>query len=676
LQDVPIAVTVVSSQALKENNVATSTDLQALVPSFTSQPSSISRSATSFYIRGQGLGTNGGAPAVITYLNEVPIVGDPNGASAGGPGFFFDLDNIQVLKGPQGTLFGRNSLGGAVLLQSARPTSGLGGYINAGIGNYNDREADGAINLPLVSDKLLTRVAFSTQHRDGFTHVVSTPGHPNGIDLDDRDYWSVRGTIRFRPTDWLSNDLIVTDTRYHTNGSASFLVGAAPVGGTDAIQQLIFDQLAEQQALGPRRHVATSVDYPGANSSWFAIQNITNVSLTDGIKFKNIIGYQKAKFDYSGSDYDGTAAKFFDIPYFVYRNNEFTEEPQLFGTSLGGKLIWQIGGFFLTQEPPHNQPPPAKDNLALTTVDLTDLCGPGCLFNSFSAERQDSRALFGQATFTVAPGLNLTGGLRYTWDKRHAFTDIDGQSSRYKGHALTYTLSADYHVSRDTMVYLSNRRGYRTGGALFASDGTLYPFKPEYLTETEGGLKSVWSIGSAKLTTDAAVFYDLYTDIQVDRAFLDSNGVPQDRTDNAARARLWGGELEANLQLSPNFSIGGYYSHLDFKYTKFYPGTNVAALLASRGNGRVPNTFSINSRIKLPVPSDLGGLELSGDFFWRDRQINAQGVGPVIPSYGKLNMALTWTNVLRKGFDVMAFMSNVTNKTYIVGGERLPWLER
>jgi iron complex outermembrane recepter protein len=185
----------------------------------------------------------------------VPIPTDYDGQIAGGPGLFFDLENAQVLKGPQGTLFGRNTMGGAVLLQTARLTNDFGGRLQVGYGNYNDREIDGEINLPIIGDKLLARVAFSGQVRDGFTDVQSMPGYPNGTDLDNRDAKSVRGTVTFKPTDSFQNDAILTYQEYTSHGSADFLTAVDPAGAAAAMYPNLLALLAQQQALGARTHI-------------------------------------------------------------------------------------------------------------------------------------------------------------------------------------------------------------------------------------------------------------------------------------------------------------------------------------------------------------------------------------------------------------------------------------
>jgi iron complex outermembrane receptor protein len=241
-QQVPIAITVVSAAALQANNISTVQDVQQLVPSMTVTTGNVGqRDSANVAIRGQGYGSIAGQPAVAMYLNEVPIPADHDGQIAGGPGLFFDMENVQVLKGPQGTLFGRNTMGGAVLLQTARPTNEFGGQLQAGYGNYNDRELNGEINLPIIDDKLLARIAVSGQIRDGFSHVQSMPGYPNGIDLDNRDTRSVRTSLTYRPTDSFQNDAILTYQEYTSHGSADFLTAIDPKGWSNPCTQRCFN---------------------------------------------------------------------------------------------------------------------------------------------------------------------------------------------------------------------------------------------------------------------------------------------------------------------------------------------------------------------------------------------------------------------------------------------------
>src|SRR5471032_1038698 len=151
LQSVPVAVTAFTSADIQNKQIESSSDLQHFVPSLMS--SQQSRDEQVFYLRGQGPnGGSGGSPGVIAYFSEVPFTGS-------GPGIYFDLGNLQVLRGPQGTLFGQNTTGGAVLFEPMHPTNNYEGYVQMTLGNYNREGVEAAVNIPIIADKLLVRVA-------------------------------------------------------------------------------------------------------------------------------------------------------------------------------------------------------------------------------------------------------------------------------------------------------------------------------------------------------------------------------------------------------------------------------------------------------------------------------------------------------------------------------------
>jgi iron complex outermembrane receptor protein len=218
LQSVPLAITALNAHDLEEHEVQTTTDLQHLVPSFTVNVGALYRDSLSYTLRGQG-STQG--PSVVVYFAEVPSV-----ANGSGPGQYYDLESVQVLKGPQGTLFGRNTTGGAVLFEPQKPTNDFEGYAKLTLGNYNWHEAEGAVNVPIVSDKVLLRVAGNVKERDGFTKDVGP--FFNGKDYDNVDYWAGRASLTIRPTDDLENYAVFSSIYNHNNGPGSSLLVVNP----------------------------------------------------------------------------------------------------------------------------------------------------------------------------------------------------------------------------------------------------------------------------------------------------------------------------------------------------------------------------------------------------------------------------------------------------------------
>ena len=213
-QDVPIVISAFSSERLDQLDVNEPQDLYGTVPSLVvGNQGTSSREAQSFTIRGQATGYQS-SPAVQIYLNEVPLIAASNLGLQGGPGLLVDLENVQVLSGPQGTLFGRNTTGGAVLYVPRKPTNNFEGYVEGGVGNLDLLTMEGAINIPIVSDKLLVRVVGAHQSRRGYTKDIVWNKW-----RDDVNWYSGRVGITFKPTDRFDNYLMLFGSKSSNNGA-------------------------------------------------------------------------------------------------------------------------------------------------------------------------------------------------------------------------------------------------------------------------------------------------------------------------------------------------------------------------------------------------------------------------------------------------------------------------
>jgi iron complex outermembrane recepter protein len=683
IQTVPIAITVVSQQTLQDNNVQTLGDLQFLVPSM-STSSILTRDSVNVSIRGQGANTVGSAPGVVAYLNEVPIPAGAGGGGelAGGPGLLFDLENAQILKGPQGTLFGRNSVGGAILLQTARPTNDFGGHMQVGYGNYNDREFDGAVNLPIIDSVLLTRIAINGQVRDGFTFVQGEPSHPTGIDADDRDYWSGRGTVTFRPSDSFQNDTIVSYSNYESHGSPRFLIDLDPKGLFAILFPSVTTLFAQQQALGDRTHIPVDTDYASSGSN-LSLNNISRLNISDGLTFRNIFGYDFAR-SVLAVDSDSTALPIIGLPSTprVETTRQFTEEAQVLGTAFAGRFDWIAGAFYLDAVTPSN-------GYVLQTEFLFGLPADS-LYQSTSK----SKALFAQGNYdlgSILTGLKFTGGIRYTWDENTSNTrggivgssvctmpqSACGPSTQInliaKSNALTWTAGLDYQASEETLLYLSSRRGYRPGG--FNSAGQP-GYNPEYVDDFELGVKSDWMAGTMPIHTNADIYYQDYKDIQVQQSVVDPQGIFILIT-NAAAARIWGGEFEAHAQLTHDLQLGATLDYLSFDYTSFDPGVqNSDLLIATRTYNNPTLKYGVNARYQLPLSADIGNISARANWVWQRATsanlaslADADRASGTVPAFGLLNLSAEWNAINGTHLDASLFASNALNKQYLVGSQ-------
>jgi len=677
LQDVPVAITVATQEDLTQKNIQAIGDLQHSVPSLTM--TGPYRNTPIVSIRGQGGFSPGGIPSVILYMNEVPLptsaqAGSPGGA-LGANGLFFDLENVQVLKGPQGTLFGRNTTGGAILIQSKRPTNDFGGHLSVTAGNYGDREFDAAINLPLSED-ILFRVAANGQKRDGFTKAQSTPSHPNGLDLDDTNHFATRGSLLVR-SGAFENLLIGEYLKYDHNGVSAILKAASPnpAHPVNLFFPVIQSLVQAQNARGVRDVGALSADMSGFLRRW-SVTNITSYELTDEITLRNVAAFSRARYAQT-IDGDGTFLPIFDpiqsqdIPYVT---RQFSEEIQLQGKSFDDRFDWVAGFFYLKQ--------PKEDNFTRhTNVTLGRRRTIG--FQQF----ESSKALFAQGDFDLGAtleGLSLTAGFRYTWETiGRASSDVlatgactspfSGANCTLKNSgnfdAPTWTVGLNYKASRNSLIYIVSRRGFRSGGFNLEGDTPAADqvYNPETVTDVEIGTKNTWRTGDVTLMLNVAAYRQWYKDIQLSQTGTSAvTGGPLTIVKNAGEARINGLEVETNARFGRYLALNGHLDLIDYKYTKLNPSVIRPVLVTNTPSPK----YGIGATVTLPVPEELGEISFNVGWDWQDKTLIANIVDPFNSqgSYGLLTLGANWRNIASRPIDLSFFMTNATNKTYAIGG--------
>jgi len=716
IQTVPIAITAFSQDSLKKNNITSVEDLQNQVPSLTA--SSANRDTVALSIRGQGGFSPGGSPSVTSYMNEVPT-------PIFGLGSYYDLQSVEILKGPQGTLFGQNSVGGAITLVSKRPTRDFGGHIEATFGNYGDKELEGALNIPIVEDKLLFRVAGEGQLRDGYTTLLGTLAQPNKrFDLDNRQFTSVRATLTFRPTDDIQNDFIFDDYLSNTHGG-SFILGAVnaksvlgsiplpgnplplylaygpgvaglsspdintviatytaglKAGGFSLFPQLLTDRAA-QQALGPRTEILGRVDDPNYKTFNQGFTDIFSYDINDDITFRNIAAYRISSTS-ARTNSVGGIVPLLDYPDSTIAPNideQITEEPQLRGKSFGDKLTWTLGGYF---EKHQSEP----DYVLAETI-----YGSGRIVSTQRAE--ETEAIYAQGNYDLSDfveGLKFTGGYRYTWDYRYlkgTNFNVDG-SCAYSGpppncqlggagsfHAPTWTVDFDYQLAPETLAYVTSRRGYRSGGfnnfAQSASANTS--FAPEYVTDLEVGLKSTFEVAGMPARANVAAYRQWYDNVQLVVSSIDTSTSPPtpiSLTVNAASAILNGVEFEGTLVPMKGLELTGSYAYGEAGFQNFYTADAAAANATYNWANLPKHKITIGADYHLPLDASLGDISLGFNFLWQDHFFNSTSQDPLqtTPNVMLLNLQAQWNDVLGRPIDLSFFMTNVTDRTYGLGG--------
>ena len=718
IQSVPVAISAMNADDLQREAINTGQDLAGRVPSLTITSGGMQRNVESPAIRGQGA-TPTASPGVVIYFAEVPLPADSFGNNQGGPGKFFDLQNLQVLKGPQGTLFGRNTTGGALLLEPHKPEDNFSASLKAEGTSYSGQGYEGVLNVPLIDDTLLLRVGAKYFDREGFTRDVVT-----GTDYDNKHFWTARFGLTWRPTDEIDNYLLVHYTDSRDNGTANVIEGVNSAGFNEAILSQIGlpplplipvqlqpgclyynfaasstncgqDIVAEQQGRDIR-HVQLSAN-PNDIIKTGAIVDAFNYKLNDELTLRNIASYSSYKHHIRW-DLDGSRAQQDDFvspdDSFQSDSESYTEELQLQGKALDERLKFVLGGYYEYQAP--------RGTPEQYTVSL---------FNPVYQKGASTRRSYGpfaQGTYDLGglsdslDGLNLTVGARYTIDRTKGYGAIDagtGGSTSFEtkisDSAPTWTAGLDYKLD-DTLLYGKVSRGYKAGGiSSLAANPAHQTFKPEFVTSYEIGQKSDFKIAGIPARVNSAIYYTDYTDLQRTSgdSYLADDAPPGTRpsfggaTFNVGKATIEGFEFEGTLLPLNGLRLTATYSYTRGKYEEFdlligtlTPQIDCTGQERQRGEtgdyscapffSTPKNQYSVSASYVLPLDPGIGDVEASLTYAWIDK-VNSAPIslpeyepGAWLQSYGLLNGSLRWSNIFGSSLDVQLYGTNLTNEVY------------
>lgn len=708
LQDVPVAVTALGGDELVARGIGTASDLVASTPGLQVQPGLEGRTAARFYIRGQGVGFGGAPPSVVPYFSEVPL--EING---GATFALNDVESVQVLRGPQGTLFGRNANGGAVLITPRAPGRDYDAFVDLSYGNYDYFKASAAVTVP-ISDTLGVRFSGEIVRRDGYTRNLS------GKDLDNLDNKSWRVFLRWDPSDSIRNDLVYTGFRGKSNGIGTIIAAVRP--GTPAAVAYplpglphvrgpgLAEDLVYQQTLGPRL-VDDPSTYFGEDSTIHLITNTTTVDVGN-FTLKNIFGYEKVNACaslpvvstrtnfYVASCFDNYLNQNLGVKIHPSaEHSQITEEFNISGTLLDERLDVIAGAFFMWVDP---------SNGGIGEFHATRASKSLFIANVTSAPNKDrSQAIYAQGTYKLTENLKLTAGLRYTWDQR---TQQFGQmTSRANGAAGTfscvtagmaattptaecfniysknyqdygYTFGIDYQVNPDLLLYVTTRRGYKSGGINSTSVSADPFYDPEILEDIEVGLKYSWNSYGFRGRFNLAYFHMWYDGIQQQLSIIDAiTGGATVVTTNAGGANIDGVEVETDVTISDRLNISAFYTYMESSYNKCPGG------VLDPGKCFVDSGIDVTDSLLLNTPTHTFGATVtytqpvgfadlramvtyytrSKQAFAADNIINYEGIAP---GYQMVNARLDLADIGGTGLTIGAFVDNLFDRDYIATG--------
>ncbi|MGE0386394.1 MAG: TonB-dependent receptor [Gammaproteobacteria bacterium] len=676
LQSVPIAITAISGADIDKASITDVQNLQYHAPTLTVSPNESKRNLPTFGIRGQRQGSSviTQDQSVNVYFAEV-VQARPHGLNQA----LYDLQSVQVLKGPQGTLFGRNTTGGAVLVTPNRPVDRIEGYA-ALTGSTFDAgggiSGEGMFNLPL-SDRAALRVAGKIARRDGFVENFDARG-PS--DLNDEHADSIRASLLARVTDDIETNFVFDWFQVDENGTATRLTYVRP---GSALAVPLTAALARERSRGFQ---TTEINLPAFSK--FEVWGISNTTTWDigGVTLKNIVGYRSILED-DRVDQDGSPIQVVESVSKVADFTQVSDEFQVLGKAWEDRVEWVTGVYYFREY---------GSDLGTSNIFPVNPSNP-----SLTGGTADniSYSVFAQATTQVPAieGLSFTGGLRYTWDKRQ-YNSVSrnglgcriltangtrfplagcSKSVEESFDSPTWTFSLDYKIDEDSLLYLAHRRGYRSGGFNLRAERVeeFAPFEPEFVTDVELGLKTDWQIGDTKLRTNLAGYYQSYEDIQRQITVLTGTGALANTVVNAASARVYGGEFEATIIPAEGLVISGFYALVNAQYIEFMSAT---ADFSNNEFAFVPqHSGAVTVRYTLPLDPGIGEIAVQGNYFTQSRIFFndlAQGVnaGPIDTlgqkGYGIFNMQIDWSRILGSRFDASFFVKNLTDEEYTTSG--------
>jgi len=659
LLDVPVAVTVLSGQSLETKNAVSLRDVATFTPGLMMREAPGNATASTISLRGQFqndiLATL--EPSVGTYVDGL-YWARAYGINAD----LLDVQNVQVLKGPQGTLFGRNTSAGAMVITTNNPTfDRVSGQVQATYGSYNERSGNAVINIPL-SDTFAVRGAVRVSKRDGIQHDYQT-----GRRYNNRDNVQARLKARWQITPDVSLDLSGEVFHAEANNMAKALVYMTPAGQTTYINSgdLTAAEINALTTNGLKGNLVgvspTRVNpaFPFGGGSDTTTHTVAGTLAAETglgtVKFIN--GYRTVR-SVTGLDLDGTSADlYFSTGYTDMK--EFSSELQLTGKT--DKLIYAFGATYLSEN--------GFDRSYSRTLRFVPSLGSlPSVSRHFGSISNQSVGIYGQATYHLTDQLSVTGGLRWSHDKKgivaHPSSSVDvnlvplvctggGAISQDCAIANTtsfsnvsYTAGLDYKLAEDLMIYAKYGRGYRAGGqqlrAQTAADARS-PFQPEINNELEIGIKG--KVLDNRLTFTIAAYSNKVNGAQ--RSYLANTRPSQTLLENA-NAKNRGIEVDFSLRMTDDFTLGFSGSINDSKYT-YYQGRVLDNRVGSLTNGQIitidktTNRFdgipdsAYNISLDYRHPFEFATISANVTYSWQDAYATAPDSFSLLTTYAGLN---------------------------------------
>lgn len=716
-QDVPVSLSVSTGQDLANRSVQTFIDIQRQTPSLHILPSALSATTTNISMRGQSLPDIrlNIDPAVVIYQDGVPLPRSVGSNAAD----LLDIDRVEVLAGPQGTLYGKNSTGGAINIFTKDPVGQFEGFVKGRIGSYLDSQIAGMVNAP-VSDVVAIRLLGAYTHSDGAGRNVV-----DGTRAGERDSKMFRAAVKYSPTDQFT--MIIRGDFTHTKmnrepfkglaflnpvtasaASCTFNASGVPTGGfggpTGTLEAALERNglanttafCAQDQATRNAQLVAADAllrTYVGGNLNDAAVDQASGetarvwgvsgqleYAFNDDISVKSLTamrGFTRR----STMDLDGTPFTLLQYPFQYTSDRQFSEEAQLNVRAFDKRLNWITGVFFSNEK--------GTERVDQTALRL--ISGAGATTTSDAAVQNKSFGVFSQATFKLTDQFSATGGIRYSKDDRsvttHNYTatfcnslglslasvgGIGGCSrpTTASFDKISYTASLDYHLNRDIMVYAKTSRGYRSGGLQQAISGAtpaianaaFQPFQPEVVTDYEAGIKS--ELFDRHLRVNVAYYHSKLKNAirSTSTPTPDENGVVRSvsRAQNAATAQVDGIEWDVTAIPVNGLELNVNGAWTDARFIKYITPTGADLSF-------LPLLFTpkwqVGASAAYTADVGIGDWRTQVDMSYTGRQLTSEP-GAYSPAHTIWN-ARTSLDIKSADVNLAVYVRNIADKRYL-----------
>lgn len=556
LQEVPLAVNALAGESLSEAGIGDSLDLQIVTPGFVVNNTG---PAQQMYLRGIGnrLALAGLDPSVALYMDDQYI-----GVAQAGQFEFADIERIEVLKGPQGTLYGRNASAGAIKVVTRGVDDEFNGKVQATVGNFNTRKVAGTVNLPM-GDNFGIRLSALVSKRDGYADNISEEA---GVlkQIDDGDYSAYRAKARWDISE---------------NVTAKLSLGTSEQNDTNGYDNIVLGPKEYSLGLALGGLTGSGNDSVATNTARRAIAKSDDATLRfdvagESIDFASITTF----WDYSlngALDLDGTSAHALDFTGFPQEADSFSQEFQ-WVSSIGESIDW-IGGLFY-----YEQTSSWEGQIDRSTTSAA-VGGPAYLSQGFQEADTTAYSAFGQATYHFDDTWSLTVGGRWNYEEKSvvvaasellAITTAPPMTDKTDWTEFTPKATLEYNFDAG-MAYFTFARGFKSGGYNYVASainpltGEAEPaVDPEILDMFEFGWKT--QLFDDTLRLNGSVYYYDYKDLQVSANVTTESGAQANITRNAADAEVMGLDMDFTLLVSERFTIDGALNLMDSEYKEYF----------------------------------------------------------------------------------------------------------